>query len=264
MSNSLYEGFINEVKGALNKGGSGSGGGAQPDMNAAPGEPGHILNRTHYKEHYHRVILEESEMPYDENEGFMIDIAEIPPAGFTATTIWNGVTYTSKVYDLSALAPGTVAFGNFYALMGDEAAAYGIPTVDTGEPFMIICAGMDGSMLLTAIPVDDSTALTLSVSVEGEIVHKIPSEYVDEVPIFMILNDGGTFLCTGSELNAAYDAHKLIVFKMVGDSMSTFSIIAGMTRPDETGRRYYTLVPLNGGITKTLIVDKDDISFSNS
>lgn len=30
--------------------GVGSGGGAQPDMNAAPGEPGHILHRTHWKE----------------------------------------------------------------------------------------------------------------------------------------------------------------------------------------------------------------------
>lgn len=56
MSNNYIKDFIDEVKGALVAGGSGSGG-AQPDMNAAPGEPGHILNRTHWKEILSETVL---------------------------------------------------------------------------------------------------------------------------------------------------------------------------------------------------------------
>lgn len=152
-----------------------------PDWNAAEGEAGHILNRPFYKESGETVILAETELEYSaDSGGYMAEIAEVPAVGATVTTVWNGVTYSSTVYAGSAIAEGVVIFGNVYGLYGDEgASAFGVPAVDTGEPFAIMCAAEDGAAFMMVAPLDGSTDnLTLSVSVAAEVIHKIPEEYL--------------------------------------------------------------------------------------
>lgn len=157
-------------------------GGVQPDMNAAPGEPGHILNRTHWKEFGKPVeILAETDIPYDGENDPVVTANELPQAGSIATVVWNGVSYSCTVYDASFMEPGAVVFGNLYKALGDEAAAaFGIPAVDTGEPFVISGMSMDGAVGLMIASLDEITSLTLGISAASTVTHKIPEEYLPE------------------------------------------------------------------------------------
>lgn len=154
-------------------------GGVQSDWNANEGEPGHILNRPFYSKISTVEILPETEIPFnEEDEGYLTEISTIPAGSSNVTVGWNGTSYVCKVYDFSLMLPGMVGFGNWYRAIGDDAAIIGAPLVDTGEPFVIQAAEIDGFRLAVATPLEEIQSLTLSLTEKAEVVHPIPEKYI--------------------------------------------------------------------------------------
>lgn len=160
-------------------GGSGSGGtgGAQPDLNAAPGEPGHVLHRTHYTEIVEGEILPETtvEINPDEGAGVLLwPVLELE-VGEEYTVTWNGVEYKTVGVDGAALGEGGVVLGNFGQLTGEG---------DTGEPFVLMAAPpemvADIGFAIMVAPLDGSASATVSIYGKTKIIHKLDSKYLPE------------------------------------------------------------------------------------
>lgn len=86
------------------------------------------------------------------------------------TVVWNGAEYECTAQAITQEGMTAVVFGNFGLMTGE---------VDTGEPFIIIDGSAYGvpGVSLVAQPLDGSTTATLSIS--GEVIRKIPEEYLD-------------------------------------------------------------------------------------
>lgn len=150
---------------------------SQSDWNAAEGEPGHVLNRTHWTEGRGKVeILPECQPTYIPDDGmFSLEFASSLSnlvAGETYIVNWNGVEYPSVAVDGAAIVePGIKLLGDVYTL--SEGA---VGTAPTGEPFVMAIALEQEVMI---IPFDGTTELTLSIYQIGEIVHKLDNKYLD-------------------------------------------------------------------------------------
>lgn len=162
-----YSGFL---------GGSAGSGGAQPDLNAAPGEPGHVLNRTHWVESGETVILPETTVVIDPDAGNgvlaepMLNLKD----GNEYTVMWNGTEYKCTALYLEMDGEGGSVLGNFDLMSG---------TGDSGEPFIIIAynpetAATIGASLIIQ-PLDGSESATVSIRGMDEIVHKLDSKFID-------------------------------------------------------------------------------------
>ena len=115
------------------EGGGGSGGGAQPDWNAAEGEPGHIMNRTHYMEKATGIMFP---------RGYIARIGEgtyvVPsyPVELITGEKYK-VTYGTDDFECEALfmpdeetgVGGSWVLGNIGAITGDG---------DSGQPFIVL------------------------------------------------------------------------------------------------------------------------------
>lgn len=170
-------------------GGSGGGGMGGADWNASEGEPGHVLNRTHYKKITPTVLLAET-------SGQSADMSSLGFPGFamyllqqltfkegtTYDVIFNGVTYPCTAYWsplLSCTVIGNPAFGN--AMVGNTLFP------NTGEPFNIFFYSDYG---VTFIATASAMDVTISIVENTEDVTPIPCEYVDTT--FRIRLWGGT------------------------------------------------------------------------
>lgn len=166
------EGFLSDgikVKGANVIGGTGGSGGTaeQSDWNAAEGEPGHVLNRTHYTEQ--KVIVPETTLECnDDNEGYLDLTGQCTiVAGKTYTVTYNGVSYTRIAV---ACDDDMVGLGNL--VIDDDRAE------NTGEPFLLLwgkdfCEFLDKSF-------SDGEYSTVTFMVTEEAVEKIPPKYLPE------------------------------------------------------------------------------------
>lgn len=158
---------------------SGGGGMGGADWNAAEGEPGHVLNRTHWVEYGGIVEIPVSGQWEDESggEGTAFTFYFTAPIGLeigkTYTVNWNGTDYEVVGQDAMAVSgemPG-VFLGNHD---GD----------DTGVPFIIaelpadIAAGM-GGIYGMAMGVDKAQA-TLAVYAVSETVHKLSPKFLPD------------------------------------------------------------------------------------
>lgn len=167
----FLQNLIDHIKSIGSGGGGTGGGGAQPDWNAAEGEPGHVLNRPFYSEFTESVILPECNIEWDE-DGSVINTSEIPLFNLTPgneyTVNWNGVHY-------KCIATGKQIDGNSVAFIGDIGfVETGTPV--TGEPFII--GTLEGNMELA--PIDGSTSVTLSIICMVETVHPLPEKYLPQ------------------------------------------------------------------------------------
>lgn len=146
----------------------GIGGGEQADLNAAEGEPGHVLNRTHWVEHVE--VLPETSLTLNAGEDYFLLSDNLNLIiGREYTVKWNGVEYTctaTAVEDANELL--FVALGNL--------AESDFPAVASDEPFLIAEAAADDSFL-EIHPLDDSTSLTISI--RENIVRKLDNKYLD-------------------------------------------------------------------------------------
>lgn len=166
--------------GAAAIGEGGGGGGAQPDWDAAEGEPGHVKNRTHWVDSSRVEILPETTVPLSEGAGgFVVNPKQLLDAGKTYVIGWNGVEYSCVAVAVEEEDANGVMLGNIGLMTG---------TGDTGEPFVLISTTDPtmGETVRSTVFVDitgSSTEVSVSITGDGEIVHKLPGKFLpDGVP----------------------------------------------------------------------------------
>ena len=150
---------------------------APSDWNAAPGQPGHILNRPFYCDtEAATVILPPTQPIYDESDNMfaLSDPLELT-AGQMYIVSWNGAEYHCTAWAVP-MGDGITSVG-----LGDrDMVESGTP--GTGEPFAVVALPSEyvatfgaGVMIL---PIDGTVALTLSIFAVTEKVIPIPEKYL--------------------------------------------------------------------------------------
>ena len=139
----------------------GGGGTSEPDWNAAEGEPGHILNRTHWSEW--AEVLPEQTLAYSEDDDiYMTETALVFVVGEAYRVKLDGVEYECVAWALVEEGITIPVIGNKIELSGE----------DTGEPF--VAFAMEG--LLQFMLIEPKPEITLSISTQQ--YHKIPGQYL--------------------------------------------------------------------------------------
>lgn len=143
-----------------------------PDLNAAEGEPGHVLNRTHWVERGVIEILPET-VPVGEGEMAITTApSAYPVENDTYTIMYNGVDYECVCHIADMGGVSAFAFGNLSAL--------GLP-FETSDPFILIIFSPETVAEMGAYgvfaPLDGSTSVTVSIKGEGEVVHKLDPKF---------------------------------------------------------------------------------------
>lgn len=182
-------------------GGSG-GGGAQPDWNAAEGEPGHILNRPFYEST--KVMFDQS-VEIETGEGNMIE-CELPiSVGDSVKVTWNGAEYecTAELVEDSGVS---IFFGNPVFMGGTS----------NDVPFGFATGQYAGNAMLVIIA-PDYVGQSVSIKIEGNVIHPIDPKFLPEmssychVNIWYNENNGGYDLDNYYENIKAAEAAKIPV-----------------------------------------------------
>ena len=189
--------------------GAGPGGTTSADWQAPEGEPGHVLNRTHWKDEDITVteILPETTLSaFDMGDGTMVYAVESGvdiQADKNYTIDYRGVEYNCTAVIVQGFE-SELYLGNIYAL--------GAPgSTPSNEPFAIIAAPEDGSIMI--VDIDGNTDdLTISINYveDNSIYHKldakyIPDEVMDRLPEWIEGGEGEEIL-PETELLAEGDA----------------------------------------------------------
>lgn len=155
------------------------------DWNAAEGEPGHVLNRTHWSEMGYGFLLPETTVNFSGGQGILEKPVLDVQIGSEYTVTWNGTEYKTVAQRLTN-APAGFEMINGMPALGNFAAVGG---ANTGEPFIIVCLpeevadSWNQAILMMAL--DGSTTATVSVGGIVEIIHKLDIKYL---PTPMIIN----------------------------------------------------------------------------
>lgn len=154
------------LKSLLNNGGGGGGGASvQSDWNQTDDTAADFIKNKPFGD-FPAVILEEQELPYNEDEGGCVGLLDNPiNAGDVLTVKYDGTEYVCEAAELN----GWVAFGNF-GLMGQE---------DTGEPFIAMVAGET----VMFMPLDGASHM---IGISAEIVQKLDDKYVANQAVFYV------------------------------------------------------------------------------
>ena len=164
----------------------GTGGGASvpSDWNAAEGEAGHVLNRTHYVEQGMVEILPETTLTSYSGNPRTLDTPWGITSGKTYAVNFNGTEYKCEAFAYKI--PDTSLT---VTLLGDYSHSFDVPA--TGEPFGIMemdaetaaAMGMPDWRVVVQQHVSDSSIgeydFTISVYEVTETVHKLPNEFLD-------------------------------------------------------------------------------------
>lgn len=147
---------------------------AQSDWNAAEGEPGHVLNRTHWSRT--KELLPLTKVVGENGELTIAPVIEGVAVGGTYIVNYNGADYECVCADASVIAPGAFALGDIDALTGSPSGAYpfvvGIVSPDTAAQMGV------GGMVF-----DFSGASSAMVSISDEDVYKLDTKFLpDGVP----------------------------------------------------------------------------------
>jgi hypothetical protein len=191
------------------------GGGA--DWNAKEGEPGHVLNRTHWTQQGVVEILPETTVTISEDGQASLQLNTPAIIGETYTINWNGTAYTCVAQDLSELEAGTIGIGDFTNFGGSG----------NGEPFTFVCASTMGIIF----PLDGSTSVIISIYCEGENVHKLDAKFLPPEAFNVLvvapsrIADDGTLYAThtGGEITREVNAfNKAAIFTF---EQRTYSLV---------------------------------------
>lgn len=221
---------------------SGGGGSSAPsDWNAEEGEPGHVLNRTHYE--YYETVLPETALVADEDGVMMVETDAIINGGDIVTVYWNGVPYACEAFDIDTGAgDGTTA-----AALGNMVASGG---ENTGEPFFIGCY----PGIYIALDFTGSTEATLKI--DKKIAEKLPKRFYDYGNFYVdFYEDGETYITdvkAGPVSKAIENGMSVCArFHYLENSTSMYAVkIIPLSHYYETfladGRRFFVLSSFSG------------------
>ena len=147
---------------------------AQPDWNAAEGEAGHVLNRTHWSKTTISEILPECSLTAKNKSSIITDRLDLVVDN-TYIVNWNGVSYTCVARPVQLdLTTTLLILGN--------GVVFGM--ADTGEPFTIAKYPDDQAAQVgfygAVLHLDDSTSATLSILEEAKEIHKLDEKYLPD------------------------------------------------------------------------------------
>lgn len=148
---------------------------------AAEGEPGHVLNRTHWTEVTEDEILLETTVELDESgQSFLPEPVLSVVIGEEYTVTWNGTEYKCVAQGIDSDIPG---IGNVGVISGGE---------DTGEPFAIACfseeVAAEQGVAIIVLALDGSVSATVSISGKVEIVHLLSDKYLQKKDGLIFVN----------------------------------------------------------------------------
>ena len=139
------------------------GGSAPADWNAAEGEPGHILNRTHYD--YIAKVVEEITINASSQDTTFTAASPIV-IGETYSIHWGDEIYVCEAVDGAVMGPEGAGFpllGNYGNLIGGT---------NTGEPFVITVMGTNGMVIGFGEDIE------ITFSIDGKTTKKISEKYL--------------------------------------------------------------------------------------
>lgn len=127
-------------------------------------------------------ILPETTIELDPEygEGFGLDIFDVQ-AGTTCIVKWNGTEYNcvAQPFDMEGIP--AVVLGNLGAMTGGDL---------TGEPFVLMFLDAEAAAMLGAgfgvYALDGSESVTLSISAESEVVHKMDEKYLPSYAVLYV------------------------------------------------------------------------------
>lgn len=144
--------------------GGGSVSAVQSDWDAVEGQPGHVLNRTHYKGY--ETVFPETEIALSEDGTFEVEYESVryPMDNCVYRITWNGVAYKCK----PLFEDGNLLLGDIYE--------------DGSYPFFVGWMNMeaDGVFGVYMVVVSNDLVEKVTVGIEKEVYVKIPVEYLPE------------------------------------------------------------------------------------
>lgn len=209
-----------------------SGGGSQADWNANEGEPGHVLNRTHYVNGTKPKILLDKTFTVSNNQ--WMGLGTIPlVVGKTYTAIWDGTEYECEGFTATYMEMDVICIGNPMLLQAGE---------NNNIPFLFGCVYAQNASAVAAM-VDGNYTLKITEEVtaykpleEGALpsivlpkVIKLPAgslgENMTDFPVNVVVSDisydeFAEHLWNGGEL----------LLDMSDAIPSTYPIVYGMRR----------------------------------
>lgn len=152
------------------------------DWNAAEGEPGHVLHRTHWAEEHADEILPETTVEIDPSEGMAVLPEPVLSltAGNEYTVKWNGAEYKCKAQLMEDDGLTAHVLGDFEGMTGG---------VSTGEPFVLICSTAETAaqvgFSIMIYSLGGSTSATFSIKTGTESVHRLDGKFLPEGTPYM-------------------------------------------------------------------------------
>ena len=236
------------MPGAVSGGSAGGGGSYAPaDWNAAEGEEGHILNRTHSSEYvWGDPILPETTFSWsmaEENIPIFEIAAPIVPGG-AYKVIWNGKEHIFTATESTDGEYG-VAIGNLNMFSSDYE--------DTGEDFLVVYQAQLCIVVTRDMYNGIDGSATICIISGTELVNPIDSKYLSNaLPFYIhIVAKGGTPYTTTypREVKAAMKAGRPLIAYVEGALNNKYAYCAGIN--DYTGMLYF--ISFNGS-TESLSV----------
>lgn len=144
---------------------------SQSDWNAAEGEPGHVLNRTHWVESGMVEILPETVFEIPENDFGVVEGSFSFTVGETYIVNWDGTEYECVGLDASEKTGGEIVgvfLGN-PAMFGEA---------DNGMPFCMFC--VTGMGIMGCLVSGEAGTAAVSIYHNSENIHKLPGKFLPE------------------------------------------------------------------------------------
>ena len=241
---------ITRMEKFLKEFGGGSGGGAQPDWNAADGEPGHILNRPFYES---TEVLFDQRVELELLEGLMgitVPFPEPLEPGKTYRVTYNGVAYDC----VANIGPsGELCYLGNASIMGLD---------DTGEPFVVLVVEEMGQAFGQIASINSDTSAT--VKIEKSVIHTIDPKYLPETGAGFNVNvwyENGEYVSnkTYEQIKAAEAAKTPITGTLTIADGKVFTLIGA----DSSAYAWVNLVAFDLNRTPSVYVYKVEI-FENA
>jgi hypothetical protein len=141
------------------------------DWNASEGEPGHVLNRTHWVEGGMVEIFPETVLDMTAGETVLPNNIGLE-AGKEYTVMWNGTSYTCTAVAAEEDGIPIVAMGNLTGVVSEEEAPFFMFEVPAD---MVEAVGA-----AVGVHCWSSGMIPMAIYTDGEVVHKLDPKFLPE------------------------------------------------------------------------------------